>query len=127
MTIKEFYKINPLRFIVLLLINIGLYALPILGTVLSIIETTAIQQGNFKIFLIVNVCAFVCLMADYLLQGLSQYILSQQEEQYNVAIRDKTTKHFYADQRDHAVAQVQNRLTNDIVQSQQNYITPFLA
>ena len=113
MTIKEFYRINPLRFIVLLLVNIGLYALPILGTAFSIIETTAIQQGNFKIFLIVNVCAFVCLMADYLLQGLSQYILSQQEEQYNVAIRDKTTKHFYADQKDHAVAQVQNRLTHD--------------
>ena len=127
MTIKDFYQQNPLRFIILLLINVSFYALLILSTVFSIIETTAIQQGNFKMFLIAIVCAFVCAMSDYLLQGLSQYILSQQEEQYNVAIRDKTTKHFYADQKDHAVAQVQNRLIHDLVQSQQNFLSPLFS
>ncbi|WP_294830349.1 ABC transporter ATP-binding protein [uncultured Lactobacillus sp.] len=127
MTIKEFYKTNPLRFIVLLLINISFYALLIIGTVFSIIETTAIQQGNFKIFLITILCSFVCVMADYLMQGLTNYLLSCQEEQYNIAIRAKTVNHFYKDQKDHTVAQVQNRLTNDVVQSQQNYITPFFS
>ena len=127
MTIKEFYKTNPLRFIVLLLINISFYALLIIGTVFSIIETTAIQKGNFKIFLITILCSFVCVMADYLMQGLTNYLLSCQEEQYNIAIRAKTVNHCYEDQKDHTVAQVQNRLTNDVVQSQQNYITPFFS
>ena len=50
MTIKDFYQQNPLRFIILLLINVSFYALLILSTVFSIIETTAIQQGNLKCF-----------------------------------------------------------------------------
>ncbi|MBI0033131.1 ABC transporter ATP-binding protein [Lactobacillus sp. M0396] len=127
MTIKEFYRINPLRFIVLLLINIGFYCLLIITTLISMLLTTAIQMGNFKNFLIAILYSFLCVISDYLMQGLSNYLLSRQEEQYNIAIRAKTVSHFYADQKDHAVAQVQNRLTNDIVQSQQNYITPFFS
>lgn len=125
MTIKGFFKQNPLRFVVIMVVLISFYALMIVNSLIVMIETTAIQQGNFRTFMVMVLASFVCILIDYLLQGLLGYLQSKQEEQYKAVIRQKTIDHFYKDQKEHPVAQVQNGLTNDLVQSQENYLEPF--
>lgn len=125
MTIKGFFKQNPLRFVVIMVVLISFYALMIVNSLVVIIETTAIQQGNFRTFMFMVLASFVFILIDYLLQGLLRYLQSKQEEQYKAVIRQKTIDHFYKDQKEHPVAQVQNGLTNDLVQSQENYLEPF--
>ena len=43
MTIKGFFKQNPLRFVVIMVVLISFYALMIVNSLVVIIETTAIQ------------------------------------------------------------------------------------
>lgn len=49
-------------------------------------------------------------MLNYLVQGLNSYLIIKQEQQYNVALRDQITDHYYLDGQDHPVAQVQTQL-----------------
>ncbi|MBA1394165.1 ABC transporter ATP-binding protein, partial [Lactobacillus sp. XV13L] len=65
-------------------------------------------------------------MVNYLLQGLNDYLVAEQNELYYVFLRQKITQHFYHDHLSHPVAQVQNRLTNDLVQNLENYLEAFM-
>ncbi|MBC6349226.1 ATP-binding cassette domain-containing protein [Lactobacillus melliventris] len=127
MTIKDFYKQNPLRFITLILTTILEWALPIVTTQLVMLETTAIQQQKFQQFLSITVISFIAFLFSYLIQGLNACLLSKQQEEFNFSIRKRSVSHFYADQKEHSVAQIQNRLTNDLNQSQENYFAPFFS
>ncbi len=127
MTIKDFYKQNPLRFMILILITVLEWTLPIVTTQLIMLETTAIQQQKFQQFLIINVISFMPFLFQYLIQGLHAFFLSKQQEEFNFHIRKRSVSHFYADQKEHSVAQIQNRLTNDLNQSQENYFAPFFS
>ncbi|MBC6341624.1 ABC transporter ATP-binding protein [Lactobacillus kimbladii] len=127
MTIKDFYKQNPLRFMILILITVLEWTLPIVTTQLIMLETTAIQQQKFQQFLIINVISFMPFLFQYIIQGLHAFLLSKQQEEFNFHIRKRSVSHFYADQKEHSVAQIQNRLTNDLNQSQENYFAPFFS
>lgn len=127
MTIKDFYKQNPLRFMILILITVLEWTLPIVTTQLIMLETTAIQQQKFQQFLIINVISFMPFLFQYIIQGLHAFLLSKQQEEFNFNIRKRSVSHFYADQKEHSVAQIQNRLTNDLNQSQENYFAPFFS
>lgn len=127
MTIKDFYKQNPLRFMILILITVLEWTLPIVTTQLIMLLTTAIQQQKFQQFLIINVISFMPFLFQYLIQGLHAFFLSKQQEEFNFHIRKRSVSHFYADQKEHSVAQIQNRLTNDLNQSQENYFAPFFG
>ncbi|MCT6903136.1 MAG: ABC transporter transmembrane domain-containing protein, partial [Lactobacillus sp.] len=127
MTIKDFYKQNPLRFMILILITVLEWTLPIVTTQLIMLLTTAIQQQKFQQFLIINVISFMPFLFQYLIQGLHAFLLSKQQEEFNFHIRKRSVSHFYADQKEHSVAQIQNRLTNDLNQSQENYFAPFFG
>ena len=127
MTIKDFYKQNPLRFMILILITVLEWTLPIVTTQILMLETTAIQQQKFQQFLIINVISFMPFLFQYIIQGLHAFLLSKQQEEFNFHIRKRSVSHFYADQKEHSVAQIQNRLTNDLNQSQENYFAPFFS
>ena len=127
MTIKDFYKQNPLRFMILILITVLEWTFPIVTTQLIMLETTSIQQQKFQQFLIINVISFMPFLFQYIIQGLHAFLLSKQQEEFNFHIRKRSVSHFYADQKEHSVAQIQNRLTNDLNQSQENYFAPFFS
>ncbi|RMC53273.1 ABC transporter ATP-binding protein [Lactobacillus sp. ESL0261] len=127
MTIKDFYKQKPLRFMILILITVLEWTLPIVTTQILMLETTAIQQQKFQQFLIINVISFMPFLFQYIIQGLHAFLLSKQQEEFNFHIRKRSVSHFYADQKEHSVAQIQNRLTNDLNQSQENYFAPFFS
>lgn len=127
MTIKDLYRQNPLCFMILILTTILEWALPIVTTQLVMLETTAIQQQKLHQFLLMTVISFIAFLFQYLIQGLNAFLLSKQQEEFNFHIRKRSVSHFYADQKEHSVAQIQNRLTNDLVQSQENYFTPFFT
>ena len=127
MTIKDLYRQSPLRFMILILITVLEWTLPIVTTQLIMLLTTAIQQQKFQQFLIINVISFMPFLFQYIIQGLHAFLLSKQQEEFNFHIRKRSVSHFYADQKEHSVAQIQNRLTNDLNQSQENYFAPFFS
>ena len=127
MTIKDFYRQNPLRFMILILTTVLEWALPIVTTQITMLLTTAIQQRKLHQFLLIIVISFVVFLSSYLIQGLNTFLLSKQQEEFNFHIRKRSVSHFYANQKEHSVAQIQNRLTNDLNQSQENYFAPIFS
>ncbi|BDR60991.1 ATP-binding cassette domain-containing protein [Lactobacillus xylocopicola] len=126
MSIKDYYKQSPLRFILMIVNDILIYALLIVSTAVVMMEMTAIQQCNWRDFLLLTLACFGLILADYLLQGFNDYLVGKQNELYYVTLRQKITWHLYRDQLSHPVAQVQNRLTNDLVQNMENYLEAFM-
>lgn len=127
MTIKGFLKTNPARFIWLMVNNILVYVLIIALTQLTLMEMTALQNNDWKTTYQIFAIETVIMLLDYFLQSFNFYLVSKQEEEYSVNLRAQITDHFYEDGRDHSVAQVQNRLTNDLVQNKENYLEAFLS
>lgn len=126
MTISDFFKVNPIRFIWLMINNITFYVLMIVATQLIIVITTAIKSHDLRTCFTAMAINFLVILFDYFLQGLNDYLVSKQEEQYNIILRQQITDHFYEDGLEHSVAKVQNRLTNDLVQNKENYLDAFL-
>lgn len=76
-------------------------------------------------FLFAILLCFLLLLINYGIQCLNDYIMSRQKEEYKVSIREKIIRHFFYDNHSHTVSEVQNRLTNDLVQAEENYINAF--
>lgn len=127
MTIKAFFRINPVRFIGIMINVVFIFASMIFDTQLLIIETTALKNNDPRTCFSIIAIEFGLALFNYLVQGLNSYLIIKQEQQYNVALRDQITDHYYLDGQDHLVAQVQNRLTNDLVQNNENYLEAFIG
>lgn len=125
MTIKDFCKQNSLRFFFLVIIQIIVSSLMIVLTHFSMNLTNAVQERNWHKFLLFGILNISFVFVDYFLQGYSGYLQRKQEEAYMAELRSKFTKHFYSDKKNHPVAQVQNRLTNDLTQLRDDYLTSF--
>ncbi|MDF7638332.1 ABC transporter ATP-binding protein [Lactobacillus sp. ESL0791] len=126
MTIKAFYRANPMRFCLLIMITIIRPWFTIFNTMLVMYETTAIKDRHFKIWLLLEIVSFVILAGDYAIESFADYLSAKQVEQYNFSLRAEIVAHFYADGQNHQIGQVQNRLTNDLKQNAQNYLLQFL-
>ncbi|WEV37295.1 ABC transporter ATP-binding protein [Lactobacillus sp. ESL0677] len=121
MTIKDFFKQNPLRCILIIFTAAFFPAMHLVNTGLLAIITTAVKKWQIPFaFWLVAIMALVSL-TDYFTQGWFNSLFTKQAEEYSVTLRRKIIQHYFYDQADHQVSQVQNRLTNDIEQVTWDY------
>lgn len=121
MTIKDFFKENPLRCMLLIFTAAFFPATHIALTGLMALMTTAAQKWQIASAFWLLAASFVLSLADYFVQGWFNSLFTKQSEQYNVTLRRKINYHYFYDQADHQASQAQNRLTNDLVQATWDY------
>lgn len=122
MTIKELYRVNPLRFI-LATISYILIPLSAIGqSYLLMYEVTALSNRNLKLWLRLTAGELIILLVTNLTQSSSNYLATKQIQSYNHQVRANTIKHYYFDEQDHTVAAMQNRLTTDLKNTNDNYL-----
>ncbi|MDF7638429.1 ABC transporter ATP-binding protein [Lactobacillus sp. ESL0791] len=127
MTVKNFYRTNPFRFCLLIVLNVLNPALPLVNAGILILQTTAAQQRNLRNFLLASAASLVVLCLGYGLNSLTMYLSSKQEEEYMISLRQQLNQHLFYDRQNHTVSQAQNRLTNDLQQNQQSYLAAFFT
>lgn len=125
MNLKSFIKVNPLRFWLTAIGWAAFPALAIINTYTIQEETNIILSRNWTNFILINVLAFVIMLADYVVNALVDYGQQAQAQDLNNQIRDKIVQHYYCDGKKHTVAQMQNRLTNDLQMLNNNYFISF--
>ena len=123
MNLKQFVKIHPFRFALFVLGSIVVPAIAIFSTYLTQTLTNVILARNWHEFILIAiVCFIIMLILDFLLpivQNLDNYL----QQDLNQQVRAKIVKHYYDDQKQHIVADMQNRLTNDLTLINENYFT----
>ncbi|MDF7639516.1 ABC transporter ATP-binding protein [Lactobacillus sp. ESL0791] len=126
MTIKGFFKENPVRFILLFCGAVFVPAAAIGVTWLTALMTTAVKKWQPALAFWLAAVSAILFLANYLVQGWVTSLSAKQEEEYNVTLRRGINQHYFYDGADHKVAQVQNRLTNDLVQANEDYFAAWL-
>lgn len=123
MNLKQFVKIHPFRFALFVLGSIVVAAIAIFSNYLVQTLTNVILARNWHEFILIAiVCFIIMLILDFLLpivQNLDNYL----QQDLNQQVRAKIVKHYYDDQKQHIVADMQNRLTNDLTLINENYFT----
>lgn len=125
MTIEELYRVNPLRFI-LATISYILIPLSAIGqSYLLMYEVTALSNRNLRLWLWLTLGELILLLTTGISQSSSYYLATKQIQNYNHQVRAKTVKHYYFDNQNHTVAAMQNRLTTDLKNTNDNYLSNF--
>ena len=114
MNYKNFIKVNPIRFFFFVLLAVFQPILSVVGTYLVQQETNSALSRNWQQFLVINILSLVVLGLNYTFSSIAQYLDEIQQQDLNQEVRAKIIKHYYFDQKDHPVSDVQNRLTNDL-------------
>ena len=125
MKIKDFWRVNPLSFISTIIVRLLVPALSLLVTQIGIYQVSAIQQVNLLRFLKLTAISFVLLVVSYLIESLFDYILAKQKERYKAILRAKIINYLCYTKQEYSIAQIQNFLTNDLTQSEENYLDAF--
>lgn len=125
MKIKDFWHVNPVAFICTVIVKLLAPALALLNTQVGIYQVDAIQQVSLSKFLKLTALSFVLLVVSYLIEYLFDYILAKQKERYKEIIRAKIVNHLCYTKQEYSIAQIQNFLTNDLIQSEENYLDAF--
>ena len=114
MTFKEFFKVNPVRFLSIVLmaiINAGSIAL---SSYFVLLNSTALQALKWQMW--VNTTIGLCLA--YLVSSLATpaytVLLQKQIQIYFYEVRAEIVTHYYEDDDRPAVSKMQNRVTNDL-------------
>lgn len=121
MNLKTFIKTNPVRFWLTAIGWIIIPALSITNTYVVQEETNILLSRNWTKFILINVLAFLIMLVDYGVSALVDYQQQAQVQDLNDQVRDKIVKRYYYDGKKHTVAQMQNRLTNDLQMLNNNY------
>lgn len=121
MNLKAFIKTNPVRFWLTAIGWIIIPALSITNTYVVQEETNILLSRNWTKFILINVLAFLIMLVDYGVSALVDYQQQAQVQDLNDQVRDKIVKRYYYDGKKHTVAQMQNRLTNDLQMLNNNY------
>lgn len=121
MTFKAFIKTNDWRFIYINVLSIisGLGA--VLAGYVQMYWLTAVKNHNWAEVLLTALLMAICYVAAQGLLYYIQYLVRIQEEEYDWQIRHQIFAHYFEDGAFHAVASVQNRITNDINLVRDNY------
>lgn len=121
MNLKAFIKTNPVRFWLTAIGWIIIPALSITNTYVVQEETNILLSRNWTKFILIDVLAFLIMLVDYGVSALVDYQQQAQVQDLNDQVRDKIVKRYYYDGKKHTVAQMQNRLTNDLQMLNNNY------
>ena len=121
MNLKQFVHIHPLRFASFVLGTVLIPVAAIFSVYLTQIITNIVLARDWRNFIIVSTVAFVLmLILNFLLpvvQNTNRYL----QQDLNQQVRTRIVKHYYDDQKQHTVSEMQNRLTNDLTLINENY------
>lgn len=121
MNLKQFVHIHPFRFALFVLGSIVVPAMAIFSTYLTQTLTNILLARNWHDFILLAIiCFFIMLILNFLIpivQNTDNYL----QQDLNQQVRAKIVKHYYDDQKQHSVADMQNRLTNDLTLINENY------
>ena len=127
MTIKELYKINPFGFILTIIFNVLIPLTAIGQSYLLMYEVTALANKNLALWLWLTLGEFILLLISGISQSSSSYLATKQIQRYNHQVRANTIKHYYFDNQNHTVSGMQNRLTTDLKNTNENYLKKFFS
>lgn len=125
MSLKGLFKINPFLFILASLNGFLSGAAAIGGSWLLMYDTTAMQQRQWRTWVVLIIWEAIILAGAYAFSQLASYFLGKIIQQYNHQVRDKIIKHYYDDGQKHNVSEMQNRLVTDIKNVNVQYFQPF--
>ena len=123
MNLKQFVKIHPFRFALFVLGSIVVPAIAIFSTYLTQTLTNVILARNWHEFILIAIVCFIIMLISYFLLPIVQNLDNYLQQDLNQQVRAKIVKHYYDDQKQHTVADMQNRLTNDLTLINENYFT----
>ena len=121
MNLKQFVKIHPFRLALFVLGSVIIPALAIFGTYLTQILTNVILARNWQGFTAIAIVSFILMLVLNFLLPIVQTTDNYLQQDLNQQVRAKIVKHYYDDQKQHSVADMQNRLTNDLTLINENY------
>ncbi|MDF7638349.1 ABC transporter ATP-binding protein [Lactobacillus sp. ESL0791] len=114
MSFKGLYSINKPRMIALLILEFITSGLVIGTSYLTTYIFTFIRAKNWHAFLTFMSYELVAFLLSYLGMNCCQFWIEKQIQEYNHLVRKQLVKHYFYDNQDHPVSQLQNRLTNDL-------------
>lgn len=123
MNLKQFVKIHPFRFALFVLGSIVVAAIAIFSNYLTQTLTNVILARNWHEFILIAIVCFIIMLILYFLLPIVQNLDNYLQQDLNQQVRAKIVKHYYDDQKQHTVADMQNRLTNDLTLINENYFT----
>ena len=123
MNLKQFVKIHPFRFALFVLGSIVVPAIAIFSNYLAQTLTNVILARNWHEFILIAIVCFIIMLILYFLLPIVQNLDNYLQQDLNQQVRAKIVKHYYDDQKQHTVADMQNRLTNDLTLINENYFT----
>lgn len=125
MTIKGLYQSNPLRFLCTILAYVTTPLGAIGQSYLLMYQITALVNRKLNLWLSLTLLEFIMLLILALSQSVAPYLAKKQIQKYNHKIRTDTVRHYYFDGKTHAVSEMQNRLTTDLKNTNDNYLMNF--
>ena len=121
MNFKDFIKTNYFRFIYMNILSVISGAAVIGAGYVQMYFLTDVKNKDWRGILVTVLLMGLLYIGT---QGMIYYIQFEiriQEEEYNQQIRNKLARHYFLDQRNHKVADVQNRMTNDLEMVRTNF------
>lgn len=113
MFIKDFIRINRLRFFFITLLSVLSGVGGILAGYIQMYWLTYIKDQEWIKTAIATTLMVICWFFAQSVIYFVQYLNNVQEEELFKKNRDQIAKHYFKDQKFHKVSAFQNRLTND--------------
>ncbi|ALJ22564.1 hypothetical protein AO203_00120 [Lactobacillus gallinarum] len=124
MTIRDLYKINPFRFIFVILLCILNASVVIISSYALTWQFNAIKSKNLNTFLYMILIQTFMLIAAYFFGCYPRYIWSKQIEELNHKIRQELTNHYF--EKSSSTVSMQNQMINDLYLIKENYANSLL-
>ena len=126
MSLKELYRINPKRFILLVILQIFTPAVSIVNIYVAQQEANIVLTKNLRNYWLISFLALTLMFISYGVFAWFNYLSNKQMQEISNQVRAEIVDHYYHDGKEHQVAAMQNRLTNDLEIVMGNYYEPFL-
>lgn len=124
MTIYDLYKINPIRFIFVIILCIFNASVTIISSYALTWQFDAIKNKNLNLFLYMILIQTLMLIAAYFFGCYPRYIWSKQVEELNHKVRQELSNHYFETTSNTAL--MQNQMINDLSLVKENYANSWL-
>lgn len=124
MTIHDLYKINPIRFIFVILLCIFNALVTIASSYALTWQFDAIKNKNLSLFLYMILMQTFMLITAYFLGCFPRYIWSKQVEELNHKVRQELASRYF--EKTSSTTLMQNQMINDLALIKENYANSWL-
>lgn len=114
MKLKELFSLSPWRFCLAFILQMAGGISEVVTAYFLTLQFDALQHNNFQLFLNWTALQLLMYVFTYLGYNLAAIIWQRLVQEYLHLIRQELTTHYFADNKDHIVSKVQNRMTNDL-------------